>query len=99
MAVRRYSRTTILGSGTRYGTSDAIVKVRDGIRRGLIPYRTMVLSAGQRLDTIAGQEYGNAGLWWVIAAASGIGWAPQVPPGTVLTIPTSLGAVEQAVLS
>jgi nucleoid-associated protein YgaU len=99
VALRRYSRTTILGSGTRYGTSDAIVKVREGVARGFIPVRTMVLAAGQRLDTIAGQEYGNSSLWWVIAAASGIGWAPQVPPGTVLTIPTSLGAVEQAVLS
>jgi hypothetical protein len=32
-------------------------------------------------------------LWWVIAAASGIGWGMQVPPGVILKIPTEPGDV------
>ena len=99
MAIRRYSRAPKLALGVRYGTSDAIVKIRQALDLGLIPYKTVVISQGQRLDTVAGQEYGNGSLWWIIAAASDIGWAPQVPPGTVLRVPTSLSKIEQALSS
>jgi len=54
-----------------------------------------VLNEGERLDTIAGRVYGNARLWWIIAAASGIGWPLQVPPGTQLLIPTDLKQTAQ----
>jgi hypothetical protein len=96
MALRRYSRAPQLALGTRYGTSDAIVKIRQGIALGIIQVKTLVLAQGQRLDTVAGSEYGDGSLWWVIAAASDIGWAPQAPPGTILKVPTSLSAVSQA---
>ncbi len=97
MALRRYSRTTKLASGTRYGTSDSVSKIRSGITQGILDYKVRVIAQGERLDTVAGQEYKDATLWWVIAAASNIGWAPQVPPGTVLLIPTSLSAVERVI--
>jgi len=45
------------------------------------------------LDHIAGKELGDSQLWWVIAAASRIGWWLQVPPGTVLRIPTKMTQV------
>jgi hypothetical protein len=96
MAIRRYARTNRLALGTRYGTSDTIVKIRNGMAQGLIPYRTIIVAQGQRLDTVAGRELKDATLWWVIAAMSDIGWAPQVPPGTVLRVPTSINAVAQA---
>ena len=51
------------------------------------------MQEGERLDTIAGKIYGDSNYWWVIAAASGIGWPLQVPPGTLLRIPEDLGAV------
>ena len=55
--------------------------------------RQHILKEGERLDVIAGRTYGNARLWWVIAAASGIGWGLQVPPGTQILIPTDLKQV------
>ena len=51
------------------------------------------MEEGKRLDQISGESYGDAGYWWVIAAASGIGWGMQVPPGTLIKIPDSLEKV------
>ena len=81
--------------GTRYGTSNYTVLIRDAISNGQLSYRTSVMSSGQRLDTVAGQQYGDGSLWWIIAAASNIGWATQVPAGTVLIVPTSLSEIER----
>lgn len=88
MTFSRYSRTPILGLNKLYGTSNIGTVIREGISLGLINFKEAVLVEGQRLDTIAGQEYGGqSDLYWVIAAASGIGWPLQVPPGTKLIIP------------
>jgi hypothetical protein len=97
MAVRRYTRASKLSLGARYGTSDAIIRIRQSLDLGRIPYKTIVIAKGQRLDTIAGEEYGDGSLWWIIAAASNIGWAPQVPAGTILRVPTNLGTIAQAI--
>jgi len=96
MSIRRYARANKLALGVRYGTSDSIVKIRLSLAAGAIPYKTLITASGQRLDTIAGQEYGDGSLWWIIAAASDIGWAAQVPPGTMLKVPTSLTSIAQA---
>ncbi len=45
---------------------------------------------GERLDTIAGKQYGDSSLWWVIAAANGIGYAMQIKEGRELIVPTNL---------
>ena len=58
-----------------------------------ISITVVVLEEGQRLDQIAGVFYGDSSYWWAIAAASGIGWALQVPPGTVLRVPKNIGDV------
>ena len=65
----------------------ATYRIRKAIQSGGIRYTLVTVEAGQRLDQIAGQFYGDGSLWWVIAAASGIGWGMQVPPGVVLFVP------------
>ena len=68
--------------------SRSLISVRNGIRNGSIPFSFHVLKDGERLDQLAHNFYGDGTLWWIIAAASDIGWWLQVPPGTVLRIPT-----------
>ncbi len=59
--------------------------------RGALKCTVRKLKGGERLDTIAADQYGDSQYWWVIASATGIGWCLQVPPGTTIRIPLSLG--------
>ena len=77
-----------------YGTSDSVFRIRSAISTGALTYREATLTEMQRLDVIAGIEYGNSSYWWIIAAASNIGWGLQVPPGTSLKIPKLKEALE-----
>ena len=93
MTIRRYVRDgTVLG-GKAFGTSAAVNAIRQNIRQANISFTVQNLAEAQRLDVLAGEVYGDASLWWVIAAASDIGWALQVPPGTFLRIPTDLSEI------
>jgi hypothetical protein len=58
-----------------------------------IDYDIVVSESGKRLDHYAQEYYSDANNWWVIAAASGIGWWLQVPEGVVLRIPTDLAQI------
>ena len=87
MSIRRYNRDPVLGFGTRYGTSRAINIIRNGIANGSIRTSTQLLGEAMRLDNLAGQIYGDATLWWILAAASDIGWAMQLPTNTVIVVP------------
>jgi len=87
MTTKRYARTPIIGLNFRYGTSFAIPVIRSGIESGSIRTKEIILVESERLDIIAGKEYGDGSLYWVIAAASNVGWALQVPPGTRILIP------------
>lgn len=88
MSLKRYGRTTIYGLGFKYGTSFAITAIRNNINNGNIRVlEEFSLKESERLDIIAGKYWGDGTLWWVIAAASNIGWSPQVPPGTFIRIP------------
>ena len=60
---------------------------------GAIDTKKIVLNSTQRLDTLAGEYYGDSQYWWVIAASSGIGWGLQVPAGTVIRIPINVQSV------
>jgi hypothetical protein len=93
MALRRYARSPILGAGKFYGTSLASNAIRSAVQAGTLRVKVTTLHERDRLDIIAGREYGDARNWWIIAAASGIGWALQVPPGTRIVIPLDLSAV------
>lgn len=87
MAISRYSTTPVIGSPLYYSTNQSVAKIRSGVADGSILYSTRVLTGAQRLDTIAGREYGDGRYWWVIAAASNIGWGLQAPPGTLIRVP------------
>lgn len=93
MTIKRYSRAPILKGGTHYGTSMAINVVKQAVDAGLVRTRVFTLQGAERLDTIAGREYGDSSNWWIIAAASGIGWALQVPPGTRIVVPLDLDVI------
>lgn len=60
----------------------------------MIDVKIVVSEKGKRLDHYAYEYYKDADNWWVIAAASGIGWWLQIPEGIVLTIPTDLSQIE-----
>ena len=83
----RYNSTSRLDAGTRFGTSDTVHKIRLAVSSGVLQCRETTLTESQRLDVLAGIEYGDSNYWWAIAAASNIGWGLQVPPGTRILIP------------
>lgn len=88
MAFSRYGRTPILDLGAQFGTSRAIEAIRKGIASGQIKVTKEITARGaERLDTISGVVYGDSRYWWVLAAASDIGWGMQIPPGTIIRVP------------
>ena len=95
MSMSRYAFSPRVNSDgiPAIGTSAISFKIYNAVLNGAIPCTFKTLTEKQRLDHIAGPLYGSADLWWVIAAASEIGWGLQVPAGTVLRIPNSIGPV------
>ena len=87
MAISRYSLTSRLNFGFQYGTSETVNKIRSAVNSGLIQTETIILQEIVRLDVLAGKIYGDGRYYWLIAAASDIGWALQVPPNTRIVVP------------
>lgn len=83
----RYNRAPVLSFGTQFGTSTAISVIRSAVKNGSLPTEILFLRERERLDVLAGKIYGDARYWWVLAAASDIGWGLQVPPETEIRIP------------
>lgn len=83
MAINKYQ----LVKGKSINVSPFIYQA---VEKNKIEYDEIVTEAGKRLDHYANEYYEDANNWWIIAAASGIGWWMQVPPGVVLRIPISL---------
>ena len=92
--MNRYRSDAVIKNGKLLGTAQAAGRIKLAVRRGQLSITTRVLKEGERLDKLAGEYYDNARLWWIIAAASGIGWAGQAPPGTFLIIPTDLSQID-----
>lgn len=87
MTVSRYTRSSQLNFGKSYGSNKLARKIFLACETGTLSCEVVILSERQRLDQLAGDRYGDSSLWWIIAAASGIGWALQLPPGTLIRIP------------
>ena len=85
--MRRYDSTPKIKGGRQRGTSTTVATIRSAVSSGRISYREILMQEDQRLDVLAGIEYGDSTLWWVIAAASNIGWGLQVPADTLIRIP------------
>ena len=94
MSLGRYNNTTRIAGGKKLASARAHNLIYTAVKNGSIDYSIRTLKEGERLDIIAGKQYGDGNLWWIIAAASGIGWPAQVPPGTRIYIPTNLGQIE-----
>ena len=94
MALSRYKNDSAIKGGKLLQSATAVMRIRRAIDSGSITLRGMVLKQDQRLDVVSGSVYGDSRFWWIIAAASDIGWAMQVPAGTRLNIPTELSEVE-----
>ena len=93
MSVGRYNFIKKVRNGKYYGTAYTSTLIFNAVEKGIIDYTTIELKEKQRLDHLAGAVYKDSSYWWVIAASSGMGWGLQVPPGTVIRIPTSLEKV------
>lgn len=88
MATSRYAKTAILNFNAQQGTAQATVTIRTAIANGTLNKgKQIILRGAERLDTLAGVHYGEAQYWWIIAAASNIGWGMQAPAGTILYLP------------
>jgi len=90
MALSRYAYTPRIQGRSRLATSMNGTRIFNAVISGRLPFSTAVIKEGQRLDHVAGAAYGSGSLWWIIAAASGIGWGLQLPPGTVVRVPKSI---------
>ena len=88
MAFSRYAQSPRLNFAAQYGTSIAASIIRSAIANNTIAVQTTVIRGVERLDTMAGVIYVDSRYWWILAAASDIGWGLQVPPGTVIKIPS-----------
>lgn len=88
MAFSRYNRTSILNFGGQFGTGRAREAIQAAMASGQLQTTKMVVRGRERLDTIAGSVYGDGRYWWILAAASNIGWGLQVPPGTLIYVPS-----------
>jgi hypothetical protein len=97
MAFGRYLRDAVAADGKGLTAPGGLAAVRAAIKRGDVPIvQTFTTTDADRLDSIAGRLYGDSRYWWVVAAASNIGWALQVPPGTIIKI-VDLRAIERIV--
>ena len=86
MAINKYK----LIRGKEVNISPYIYKA---VENNKISCDIIISKESKRLDHYAHEYYGDANNWWIIAAASGIGWWLQVPAGIVLRIPVDLEEV------
>lgn len=92
MTTSRYAFVQRL-DGDRISTTDITTRIYFACQNNSIGYTLYELKDQERLDHIAAKSYQDGTLWWVIAAASGVGWSMQCVPGTILRIPVDLNQI------
>jgi len=97
LSVSRYRNDTPIRGGKIKRTAVAVLKIRHAVQRGDIRTSIVTLKEGERLDQLAAKYYGDGRYWWILAAASNIGWWMQVPPETVIRVPIDLPSVMEHV--
>ena len=94
---------------SRYSTTN-IIKDEDGKRRRAttifptIPATEndtfIITTTSERLDKLANNFYQDVSLWWVIAAANGLGKGTMiVPANTKLRIPAKTEFLDEVILT
>ena len=95
--MNRYRSDRRIKGGKLMATNESINKIKTGVRTGIVRTRRYTTKESERLDMIAAKYLGDGRLWWILAATSNIGWALQVPPGTILRIPIDLNRINALV--
>jgi hypothetical protein len=88
----RYKNVGVLSNmdlmmSNKYMTSDLTSRIYRACDSGAIGSKIITFKRGDRLDLISQVEYGNGMDWWLIAAASGLGWWLQINDDTIIRIP------------
>jgi hypothetical protein len=92
MGISRHSfkRAVSINGKTILATNKCSTRIYQAVLDKKLPCDIYIMKQGDRLDIIAYKKYKNSDYWWIIAAASGIGWGLQLTPGTILAIPRNL---------
>jgi hypothetical protein len=95
MAISRHTFKSKIGSSTKtiFATNKCSSQIHRAIISRSLAFDSYIMQEGERLDVISLRRYENPDYWWIIAAASGIGWPLQLPAGTILAIPRDLNQV------
>jgi nucleoid-associated protein YgaU len=78
---------TVVAPGT-FGGGDISVIVPSMQQPFSFRYISHLVVAGERIDTLAAQYYGDPTMWWRVADANpSIMWYDDIMPGTILRVP------------
>jgi len=97
LTLSRYKTSRLINDNKAISTNVSRVAIYNAAKNNTIATEIYITNQGDRLDKLAGKYYGDGTLWWVIAAASGIGWWLQIPSGVVLTIPLNIDQINNLV--
>jgi len=89
------NENVILGRKPKYATEKLCTQIFNDCKSNVLQNEKVVFNEGDRLDYLAQKYYGNGLDWWIIAAASGIGWWLQINPGTIIVIPNDIKQIKR----
>ncbi len=94
--LNRYTNNTIIQEDLitfqkpKYATSELCSRIYKDCKNGILEHDMLVYTKNDRLDKLSQKYYNNGLDWWIIAAASGLGWWMQINEGTQIIIPTNI---------
>ena len=78
MPLTRFKNIRKIDNNRAIGTSHKRVDIYNAVQNNTLQTEFYITKEGDRLDRLAGTYYNDGTLWWVIAAANGIGWWLQL---------------------